>query len=100
MQVNRINPTSFGTGFLVVNPRAKGCSRGEYNPQCLSPENIKDIKKDGEYVNIKYEKTDSKVCDVTLSKTVPIESFLAAYTAAMVAPDGTFIDISEVPKSY
>lgn len=57
------------------------------------PSNINCIFQKDKHVVISYQVSDNKIYQIQLPKKVPIEKVLAAYTAAMVTPRDTLINI-------
>jgi len=80
MQVNKINSTPFGSGYLKID----SCTK-------IDAESIDKIEAGyhDDVTYIYYFGLGSREI------SAPLEKVLAGYTAAMVAPEGTVIDISQ-----
>ena len=92
MQVNKINSTSFGSGMLVVS-QVKNRFEDGFSPQTLDAGYIKNIENGyNNDVIIHYKKDKFQILNIA---DTPLDKVLNAYTAAMAAPEGTIIDITE-----
>lgn len=93
MQVSKINSTPFGSGLLVVSPvKTNGFADG-FNPQALDAKYIKNIQQ-GYHNDVIIHYQKDKFYNLNIADT-PIDKVLNAYTAAMVAPKDTIIDIAK-----